>query len=121
MNIEIWHNPRCSKSRQTLALIEAAGIEPTVRRYLEDPPSADELDEALDVLGLEPWELARLGEPLAAEVGLKELAREPDERHAWLAIMSANPKLIERPVVLTDDGRGALGRPPEAVEPLLEG
>ncbi len=120
MNLEIWHNPRCSKSRQTLALIEAAGIEPRVRRYLDDPPSPDQLEAALDALGLEPWELARLGEPLAAELGLGEIPRDEDGRQEWLAILSANPRLIERPVVLTDDGRGALGRPPDAVEPLLE-
>jgi arsenate reductase (glutaredoxin) len=59
VSIEIWHNPRCSKSRQALALITDAGIEPRVRRYLEDPPSAGELKEALEALGLEPWELAR--------------------------------------------------------------
>jgi arsenate reductase len=120
MEIEIWHNPRCSKSRQTLALITEAGIEPRVRRYLDDPPSPDQLDAALDALGLEPWELARLGEPLAQELGLQELPRDEDGRQQWLAVLSANPRLIERPVVLRDGGGGALGRPPDAVEPLLE-
>lgn len=119
MEIAIWHNPRCSKSRQALALIEAAGIEPTVRDYLGDPPSPAELAETLTILELEPWELARLGEPLAKETGLAELARDESAREEWIRIMSANPKLIERPVVLRGDGRGVLGRPPERVAELL--
>ena len=119
MALAIWHNPRCTKSRQTLALIEDAGVEPSVRLYLEDPPSPAELAETLQVLGVEPWELARLGEALAKETGLKELARDEGSREEWIRIMSANPKLIERPVVLTDDGRGVIGRPPENVNELL--
>jgi arsenate reductase len=119
MEIAIWHNPRCSKSRETLALIKQAGVEPTVRDYLGDPPSPAELAETLAVLGMEPWELARMGEPLAKETGLKELARDDSTREEWIRTMSANPKLIERPVVLTGDGRGVVGRPPERVEELL--
>jgi len=114
--LTIWHNPRCSKSRQTLALIEAAGIEPAVRLYLEDPPSPDELAEALRLLGMEPWELARMGEPVAGELGLKDL---PHERARWIELMAANPILIERPILVTGDGRAVLGRPPEAIEALL--
>jgi arsenate reductase len=117
--LTIWHNPRCSKSRQTLALFEAAGIEPAVRLYLEDPPSPDELAEALRLLGMEPWELARTKEPLAAEVGLRELARDESSREEWIRVMSANPKLIERPVVVAGDTRARLGRPPENVTDLL--
>lgn len=116
MSLTIWHNPRCSKSRQTLELIEEAGHEPTVRRYLDDPPTAAELDEALTRLGLEPWEVARMGEDVAKELGLADW---PHDRRRWIDAMVANPKLIERPVVLADDGRAALGRPPEAVRPLL--
>lgn len=119
MELAIWHNPRCSKSRQTLGLIEEAGVEPTVRLYLDDPPSPAEIAETLHVLGIEPWELARLGEPLAKETGLKDLPREEDSREEWIRILAANPKLIERPVVLTDDGRGVIGRPPENVAELL--
>ncbi|HEX2388295.1 MAG TPA: arsenate reductase (glutaredoxin) [Solirubrobacterales bacterium] len=119
MALTIWHNPRCSKSRQTLDLIEAAGIEPEIRRYLDDPPSPDELDAALRALDLEPWALARMGEPLAAELGLPDLPRDAANRERWIAILSANPRLIERPVVLADDGRAVLGRPPENVGGLL--
>ncbi|MFN8112795.1 MAG: arsenate reductase (glutaredoxin) [Solirubrobacterales bacterium] len=119
MALTIWHNPRCSKSRQTLALIEAAGIEPEVRLYLDDPPPPGELAATLDLLGIEPWELARTGEPLAKELGLRDLPRDEQNRAEWVRIMSANPKLIERPVVITDDGRARLGRPPENIEELL--
>jgi arsenate reductase len=113
--MEIWHNPRCSKSRQTLALLEERGAAPEVRRYLDEPPTADQLDAALRALGLEPWELARMGEARAQELGLAEL---PHDREAWIETMVANPILIERPIVLTDSG-ARLGRPPESVLDLL--
>ena len=119
MALTIWHNPRCSKSRQTLALIEEAGIEPAVRLYLDDPPSPSELAEALRLLDMEPWDLARMNEQLAAETGLKDLNRDESLRDEWIRIMCANPKLIERPVVIGDDGRARVGRPPESVNDLL--
>lgn len=116
--MEIWHNPRCSKSRQALKLLEDAGIELEVRRYLDDPPTAAELDAALTALGLEPWEIARFGEPRAKELGLKGIERDRD---AWIALLVADPILIERPIVIADDGRAVLGRPPERVSTLLSG
>jgi arsenate reductase len=117
--LTIWHNPRCSTCRKTLGLITAAGVEPKVRRYLDEPPSPAELDAALAALGLEPWELVRMKEPLAAELGLAGLARDAATRDEWIAILSANPRLIERPVVIADDGRAVLARPPENVTELL--
>jgi arsenate reductase len=113
--MEIWHNPRCSKSRQTLALLEERGAKPEVRRYLDEPPTAEELDAALRELGLEPWELARLGEARARELGLADMAHDRD---AWIETMVANPILIERPIVFADSG-ARLGRPPESVLDLL--
>jgi arsenate reductase len=113
--MEIWHNPRCSKSRQTLALLEERGAEPEVRRYLDDPPSAEQLDSALRALGLEPWELARMGETRARELGLAEM---PHDRETWIETMVANPILIERPIVLSGV-EARLGRPPESVLDLL--
>jgi arsenate reductase len=114
--VEIWHNPRCSKCRRALELLTDAGIEPRVRLYLEDPPSAEELDRALTALGLEPWDIARFDEPVAREVGLADLERD---RRAWIEVMSANPRLIERPVVIASDGRALVGRPPERVLELV--
>lgn len=116
--MEIWHNPRCSKSRQALKLLEDAGVEPEVRRYLDDPPTAAELDAALGALGLEPWEIARMGEVRAKELGLRDIERDRD---TWIGLLVANPILIERPIVIADDGRAVLGRPPEQVSKLLSG
>ena len=113
--MEIWHNPRCSKSRQALALLEASGEQPEIRRYLDDPPSAAELDAVLTKLGLEPWDIARLGEARAKELGLRDMEHD---RAAWIETLAANPILIERPIVVAGD-RAVLGRPPEDVRALL--
>ena len=111
--ITIWHNPRCSKSRQTLALVEAKG-EVTVRRYLEDAPSLQELTEVQALLGLPVIDMMRPKEALFKELGLSK----SDDNATLLAAMAENPKLIERPIVLAD-GKASLGRPPEAVLDIL--
>jgi len=116
MAVQIWHNPRCSKSRQALKIVEASGAELEIRRYLEDPPSTAELDRVLKMLGMEPVELARLKEGVAKEIGLKD---KDLSREEWLEIMVQHPLLIERPIVITEDGRAVLGRPPEAVREVL--
>lgn len=116
MNVTILHNPRCSKSRQTLELLRQRGIEPTIVEYLKTPPDAAALEQILDRLGLEPRALMRKGEPVYRELGLDDPALD---RRALVAAMVANPILIERPVVLAGD-RAALGRPPEAVLAILE-
>ena len=110
---EIWHNPRCSKSRQTLALLEERGLELEVVLYLKDPPDRARLQEVLGLLEMQPSELIRSKEALFKEL---ELQGAPEE--ALLDAMAANPKLIERPVVIVD-GRAALGRPPEQVLELF--
>lgn len=115
MDTVIWHHPRCSKSRRTLALLEAHGIEPKVVSYLETPPDAGEIDRVLRLLGCEPRELMRRGEPEYRTLGLDD----PDlSREQLVAAMAAHPRLIERPVVLHGK-KGALGRPPEAVLEIL--
>ncbi len=120
MEIAIWHNPKCTTSRKVLARIEAAGFEPTIHRYLDEPPSPAEIAETLEILGIGPWDLLRTRErELIGEVGLDELSRDEANREEWIRLMSANPRLIERPVVLTGDGRGVLARPPERVDELL--
>lgn len=115
--MEIWHNPRCSKSRATLKLLEDAGVDVRVRPYLEEPPSEDELDRVLGLLGMEPQELARMNEAPAREL---DLAGAGLSRAEWIRALVRHPILIQRPVVITDDGRAVLGRPPENVEELLE-
>jgi len=113
--MKIYHNPRCGKSRQTLALIEAAGIEPEVIEYLKTPPTAEELDAILKKLKMEPQDLMRKGEAIYKEL---KLANQKLTRDEAIAVMLENPKLIERPIVV--QGRKAiLGRPPENVNELL--
>lgn len=116
--MEIWHNPRCSKSRAACGLIDELGADVRVRRYLDQPPTPEELDRVLRALGMEPWELARMGEPVARELGL---ANWPRDRDRWVKAMAEHPILIERPILVTDDGRAVLGRPPEAIRQLLAG
>lgn len=112
-DVTIWHNPRCSKSRATLALLEARGIEPEVVLYLEAPPSARELKRVLGLLGKGPQDLVRRGESTFKELGL---GRAGDAE--LIEAMAANPILIERPVVI-HGRRAALGRPPEQVLEIL--
>lgn len=112
MTVTIYHNPRCSKSRQTLELLTSRGLEPRVVEYLKTPPTAGEIRGLLAGLGLPARELIRRKE--AAEAGL-DLSL-PDD--ALIEAMAANPAVIERPIVVNGD-RAALGRPPEAVLAIL--
>ncbi len=113
--ITVWHNPQCSKSRQTLELLREKGCEPHVVFYLEDPPSTMELGKLLKILGCRPRELMRIKEPLYQELSLATV----DNRAKLIQAMAENPSLIERPIVICGD-RAAIGRPPENVLPLLE-
>jgi arsenate reductase len=115
-DLTIWHNQRCSKSRSAHDFLTEAGVPFEERRYLEVPPTAAELDSVLNALGKEPWEIARMGEAVAKDVGLRDL---PHDRARWIEVMVANPILIERPIIVASDGRAVLGRPPEAVRDLL--
>jgi arsenate reductase len=115
MTTTIWHNPRCSKSRMTLALLEEHGIEPAIRLYLDDAPSAEELNDVIQLLGIKPWELLRRGEQIFKELGLNK----DSSNTALIAAMSQHPILIERPVVI-HGSRAALGRPPENILGLLD-
>jgi arsenate reductase len=115
MSVTIYHNPRCSKSRAMLALIEARGLKPRIVEYLKTPPTAPELKAILRKLGLKPRDVLRTGEPLYAELGLKTRGLDDD---ALVALMVKHPILIERPIVVAGD-RCALGRPPEKVLEIL--
>ena len=115
MSVTIYHNPRCSKSRQTLQLLKDKGIEPDIIEYLHTPPDAAALDEYLTKLGLEPRELMRRKEAPYTELNL---ADESLDRAALIAAMVENPILIERPIVVSG-GKVALGRPPESVLEIL--
>ncbi|HID01465.1 MAG TPA: arsenate reductase (glutaredoxin), partial [Piscirickettsiaceae bacterium] len=107
----IWHNPRCSKSRDALKQLQAAGIEIETRRYLDNPPTPDELDAILKLLQLEPAHIVRTHETLYRELGLKD---KQLSRQQWLELLSQHPKLIQRPIVIYRN-RAVVARPPEKV------
>ena len=111
----IYHNPRCSKSRNTLALLQEKGIEPDIVLYLETNPDADEIAELLGKLGIAASQLVRRGEDAYRDCGLSAASSDAD----LLAAMASQPKLIERPIVVRGD-RAVLGRPPENVLELID-
>ena len=111
----IYHNPRCSKSRQTLDLLNQKGIDPKIVLYLEEPPSESDLTKILDLLGIEPRELLRTGEVEYKKFNLKD--RTLDDTKI-IKLMSEYPKLIERPIVVSRN-QAIIGRPPENVLNLL--
>jgi arsenate reductase len=114
-NVTIYFNPKCSKCRQTLELLETRGQQPEIVRYLESPPDAATLESILDMLGLEPRDLMRSSEMEYTEAGLDN----PDLGRAELIeAMIRYPRLIQRPIVIKD-GRAAIGRPPERVMEIL--
>ncbi|MCL6732607.1 arsenate reductase family protein [Streptomyces neyagawaensis] len=117
--MEIWINPACSKCRSAISLLDAEGADYTVRRYLEDVPSKDEIREVLDRLGLEPWDITRTQEAAAKELGLKEWARDAATRDRWIAALAEHPKLIQRPIITAEDGTAVVARTEEAVRDAL--
>ncbi len=114
-NLTLYHNPRCSKSRSTLELLEARGLTPTVVRYLDTPPSASELNELLGKLGISARQLLRTGEDEYKALGLADSSLSDKQ---LIAAMSSHPKLIERPILVAGS-RAVIGRPPEKVLELL--
>lgn len=117
--MEIWINPACSKCRSAVQLLDAEGADYTVRRYLEDVPTEDEIRGVLDRLGLEPWDITRTQEPAARELGLKEWPRDAASRDRWVTALAEHPKLIQRPIITADDGTAVVARTEEAVRDAL--
>jgi len=115
MPIIIYHNPKCSKSRQTLELLEGRGINPATIEYLKNPPTSEELKEILSLLKISPRDLMRKKEDEYKELGLSNSELSDGD---LIDIMVKNPILIERPIVLAN-GKAALGRPPEQVLNIL--
>ena len=116
MSVTIYHNPRCSKSRQTLQLLLDRGIEPRVIEYLKTPPGRNELQHILDLLHMQPRDLLRKKESVYKELGLEDNSISDKQ---LVEAMIANPVLIERPIVLAN-GEAALGRPPETVLEIIQ-
>lgn len=115
--MEIWLNPACSKCRSAVSELDAAGIEYTVRRYLEDPPTAAELGEVVARLGLEPWDVARAKE--AREEGI-DLPKDAAHRADWLAALAAHPRAIQRPIITAADGTTVVGRDEESLRRVVD-
>jgi len=113
---KIYHNPRCSKSRQTLGLLQEAGIDPQVIEYLKTPPGVDELNAILDKLGVEPPAVMRFEEAIAKQLGLAKT--DSRSRAEWLTLIAEHPILLQRPIVVHGT-QARLGRPPEAVRELF--
>ncbi len=111
----IYHNPRCSKSRASLEMLEAKGINPTVIKYLDTPPDKTELADILDKLGLQAEQIVRKGEALFTELGLNDKTLSNEE---WIGVLTQNPQLIERPIVVNGN-KAAIGRPIERVIDIL--
>ncbi|MBT2441458.1 arsenate reductase family protein [Streptomyces sp. ISL-36] len=117
--MEIWINPACSKCRSAVGLLDEEGAEYTVRRYLEDVPSPDEIRAVLERLGLEPWDITRTQEAVAKELGLKDWPRDEANRDRWVEALAAHPKLIQRPIITADDGTAVVARTEDAVRDAL--
>ena len=113
--LTIYHNPRCSKSRETLALLEGRGLTPRIVKYLETPPTAAELARLVKMLGIRPEMLVRKGE----DVYRAKYAGRAMTDAEWIAAMVEHPVLIERPIVVAGE-RAVIGRPPERVSALLD-
>jgi arsenate reductase (glutaredoxin) len=114
--MEIWLNPACQKCRTAISTLDEAGIEYTVRRYLDDAPTPTELAEVLDRLGLEPWDIARDKE--AEEEGI-DLPREAASRDAWLEALAQHPRALQRPIITAADGTTVVGRDPDALAAVV--
>ncbi len=112
----IYHNPRCSKSRNSMTLLEENGIEINEVRYLDTPPTKDKLTELCNLMGVQPFEIIRTGESLFKELGLNKTDRRSDDE--WLEIVINNPKLIERPIIQIGN-KAVIGRPPEKVLDII--
>ncbi|KRW67568.1 arsenate reductase [Pseudomonas sp. TTU2014-096BSC] len=113
--LTLYHNPRCSKSRSALELLEGRGLTPTIIRYLETPPTATELQDVLNKLGIAPRQLLRTGED---EYKQLNLANPDMSDEQLIEAMAAHPRLIERPILVAGD-RATVGRPPEKVLEIL--
>lgn len=114
----MWNNPSCSKCAAARETFAGLGQPVRLRPYLDQPPTAQELTDVLERLGAQPWEICRLGEPVAQELGLADWDRDETQWRQWIEAMVAHPELIQRPIVLFDDGSAVVARTPEALQAI---
>jgi arsenate reductase len=117
--VEMWFNPKCSKCRIAKEALDEAGLTYNLRYYLEEPPSAADLRDVLDRLGLEPWEICRTADAKPAGIELPT-AKDAEHRDDWIDLLVTNPALIQRPLVVADDGTAYVARDPDAVESAIK-
>ena len=117
--MEVWFNPKCSKCRIAKEALDEAGLTYNLRYYLEEPPTADDLRDVLTRLELEPWDITRTGDAAGLGVTLPTV-RDEAPRDDWIAILVVNPALIQRPLVVADDGTAYVARDPDAVGAAIE-
>jgi len=115
-SVVIYHNPRCSKSRATLELLQEQGIEPEIVEYMKDPPDQQTLAHLVELLGVSPRELLRTNEQVYKDAGLDENDLCDED---ILDALAQCPTILQRPIVVVDDERAAIGRPPESVLEIL--
>ncbi|MFC4150415.1 ArsC/Spx/MgsR family protein [Micromonospora mangrovi] len=113
--MEIWDNPACSKCAGARSSLDEARVPYRLRAYLVEPPSAAELTEVLRRLDARAWDICRTGEPAAVALGLAGWGRDDADEPRWIAAMVAHPELIQRPILLLDDGGALVGRTPESL------
>ncbi len=118
--MEIWLNPACSKCRTAQAALDEAGVEYSVRRYLDDPPTAAELEAVLARLDLDPWHITRLAEDDATALGMKTWPKDDANRARWIEALAGHPKLIQRPIITADDGTTVVGRDQGELDRVLK-
>jgi arsenate reductase len=116
--VEMWNNPSCSKCATARETIGQLGLPVTLRPYLDKPPSSAELADVLDRLGVQPWEICRLTEPQAQTLGLASWPRDEASRQRWIDTLAAHPVLIQRPIILLDNGSAIVARSQEALDHL---
>lgn len=114
--MEIWFNPGCSKCRLAKEMLDEAGVDYVVRRYLDEPPTEHELATVLDRMGVQPWDIARPRETREAGITLPKDAAHRDD---WIAAMVAAPITIQRPIITADDGTTTIARDPEALDEVV--
>ncbi|MGC5017915.1 ArsC/Spx/MgsR family protein [Micromonospora sp. DT47] len=114
--MEIWHNPSCSKCAGARATLDEARVPYRLRAYLEQAPSPAELTEVLRRLDDRAWDVCRTGEPAATALGMADWPRDDATEPRWIEAMAAHPELIQRPILLLDDGSAMVGRTPEALD-----
>jgi arsenate reductase len=117
--MEIWNNPSCSKCAAARETLDGAGTAYTLRAYLEEPPTVEELTRVLRRLGAGPWDICRVDEPAGAALGIADWPRDEASVGRWIAAMVEHPELIQRPILLLDDGSAVVARSPQALSEVL--